>query len=350
LSELLKTLRSELEIADLFRRLGYLTRSHIDIYPYDMVRKVSDIDVFGIRFDGQLTPSRIVAEVKRKECSTTDILKLHGLAAYLTRCEGYFVTGISNPQCRKVAKELNIKLATKAKLSQIMGPAPKGFIQSDPQKIAKTYDYLTLLKKRANKEIFWKYHYLWLEKDPCFRLYQQQDLFDDVSKYLRNSELSEATQWFRREIFLLSQISVLEIASECVGISDSSIEAYLEDRFSNLGTPRKSKERIKSGVERLVNLISNLSGEQFDVPNVEILPRYISTLSILVKFIQSSTRYAQQYLLRNNELSMLLLEGKEADLAKIVSPKQIEFIGKFNDLLGRVLHNGPIEDDFSPFL
>ena len=45
-----------------------------------------------------------------------------------------------------------------------------------------------------------------------------------------------------------------------------------------------------------------------------------------------------------------MLDGKDIDISKIVSPEQIKHIREFNDLLGRVMHNGPIKDDFRNFL
>ncbi len=348
--ELLQALKPELEVADLFRRLGYFTRAHIDLYPSDTFSKVSDIDVFGIRFDAQLTPSRIVAEVKKNECGTTNILKLHGLGSYLGRCDCYFITGGGSTHCRRVARELDIRVASREKIISVVGKAPSGFIASNPKSIATTFSHLEVLKKKIDRDLYWRYFYLWLEKDPYQRLYHQQDLFESALEHLESDETQAAAKWFRRELFLLSQISIMEVASDCVGVPDTIIKSYIEGRFMNLGTPRKSKEKIKSGVEKLLSIIDELSGNKIEFPEIEILPRYLPTLTKLIQFVLTSARFAQQYLLRNNELNLLMLDGKDIDISKMVSPEQIKYIREFNDLLGRVMHNGPIKDDFRNFL
>jgi hypothetical protein len=347
--QLKEVLKNELQVADLFRGLKYLTFTHIDVYPSDEIKTVSDIDVLGIRFDDELMPTRIIVEVKGHGCKATDILKLYGLGEYFGNSILYFVTEHASMRCVKLARKLNVRVSSRSKLREILGPTPKRFVRSNPSEVRKTFSHLAMIKA-VDSDAYWSFHHLWMERDPYLRLYQQQHLFSSSKEFASKAEMNEAATWFCKHLFIQSMVSVVEIASDCIALDPGVIGPFIEDRFFNLGTDRRSKEKIRNGVGKLVEVIDSLSGGEAKIPEIRLIPEYIPVLIDLVERILKSTKFIQQYLLRNYDVYLNELSGTPKNLSEVASRGEYRFISKFNDTLARLLHNGPISIEFNNYL
>ena len=103
-------LKEEIIVANLFAKLGYFTRFHIQIYPEEGdTGQLSDIDVFTIKFDNLLMPTKNIIETKRSSDKVSALFQLYGFRKYFDNCNVFFVNKKSSNRNFKVANKLDIK-------------------------------------------------------------------------------------------------------------------------------------------------------------------------------------------------------------------------------------------------
>jgi len=344
-----EALRSELPVANLYSQLGYFTRFHLNIYPTETTMQLSDIDVFAIRFDSSLMSEITIVEVKEESNKFSDLFKLYGFKSYYGDCRAIFVTKKVHPRIIPVAKKLDINLISFNKLKELAekGTFVKAVILS-PKDGMKIFENLLKIKDH-NKRLYWEYNYLWLEKDPFRRFYQQQKLFKESLEYLNSESYDDPFSWFRRELFILGFISLVEITSNCITIEDEILGRYIETKFMNIDMPADTKMKVKEGVETLIQKLKEL-GMKIDTEEIEILPKYLPNLEKLIKIFTNSSSYVQYYININENICRLLLQDKPTRISEIAGKETYKYIHNVNDLVLRILHSGPINYDFEWFI
>ena len=349
MSQIAKVLSEELKIANIFNKLGYFTRFHINIYPFETTTKVSDIDVFAIKFDESLLPNVILIEVKEQSNKFSDLFKLYGFKKYFGDCKAVFVTGKVHPRTIPVADILNINLMSFDKLKELVKNV-NGF-EIEPLSVKDgllLFDNLKSIKD-IDHELYWNYHYLYVERDPFKRFFYLQKMFEKTSSFMGADNVNNSLLWFRKELFMLSFLAIIEISAKSIGIDDQILESYIESNILNVGIPFESKQKFKSNLNILITEIKKI-GLKLDIEDIQITPKYLPDLIKIVKKFIRSGKYVQSYLQINEIIYRLSLKSIEKHISEIVSEKKYAVMSEINSIVLKILHNNTIESDFSIFL
>lgn len=349
----------EAEVDNLFTKLGYFTRSHIQIFPLDLKNSASDIDVFAIRFNPYLNPEVNIVEVKEGRARVTKLFQLYGFKSYFANCNAYYIAEEIYETVLEVSKKLGIRTLSHANLMALVGQElrraekkKKIFVDLDVSHIRKMIDYLSVIK-RHDQELFWKYHYLWLETNPYKRFYHLQTLFDKARKIEpEESLIQNALAWYQREIFTLALVTVGLMAYDCIDLNSKNLFSYVEDRFYNIGTSKEGKLKVEKGISILIEQIEKLSEGRIKVPRVEIIPSYVEDLVELLRLFIMDAPYVQAYLMINNNVFRTNLKGESRNLKEFTTAEiQYQRMKVLNNLLLKVLYKGaPINMVFNDFL
>jgi len=349
----------EAEVDNLFARLGFFTRSHIQIFPSDFKTNASDIDVLAIRFNPYLIPEFNVIEVKEGRSKVTKLFQLYGFKSYFGNCNAYYVAEEIYDTVIEVSKKLGIRTLSHSRLMTLVHQELKRaerrkriFVDLDVGHLEKIMDYLSIIKK-FDEELFWKYHYLWLEKNPYKKFYQLQRLFRktrDVDTH--KGSTGEAIAWYKREIFSLSLVTAALMAYDCIDLRSEDLFSYVENKFYNVGTSKEGKLKVQEGISTLTEQIEKISQGLIKVPKVEIVPSYVEDLVRLLNILIMDAPYVQSYLLINNNIHRTNLRGESKNLNEFTSAEiQYKRLVELNGLLLKVLYEGgPAEVVFNDFV
>jgi len=343
----------EAKVANFFIRLGYFTRPHIQIYPSETTQKVSDIDVFAVKFDRYLNRQAVLVEVKKKSNRIADLFKLYGFKAYYGNPSSYFVSDRVGEIFLDTAKSLGINAISFKKLGEISQSEGKDvdekFMDKDIAWIEKS---LKTIRDEFNQEIFWKYHYLSLERNAYTRFFRIQYIFAKTKDIPEN--VKAEILWFRKELFIEAFLAHLDMANDCIGIEAEKIDRYVREKFYDIGTPKEGKLKIRQGVENLLSVLKKLSEEQkrsMEWPTIEVIPRYLENLISLIKQTIKNARYVNKYLLLNDLIYRANLHNQPLSVDIVAKASaQARGLKDTNDLILRILHDGPIMHDFNNFV
>ena len=124
-----KGFKQEIAVSNFFSKLGYFTRFHVQLYPKD--GKISDIDVYCIKFDNHLMPTRNIIETKRSNDSSTAIFQLFGLKNFYENCNAFFVIEKVSQRTISITDKLNIKVYSFSRLRELSknGIIPKKYFE-----------------------------------------------------------------------------------------------------------------------------------------------------------------------------------------------------------------------------
>ena len=349
----------EVEVDNLFAKLGFFTRSHVQIFPLDLKNNASDIDVLAIRFNPYLIPEFNIIEVKEGHAKVTKLFQLYGFKSYFRNCNAYYVAKEIYDTVLEISKSLGIRTLSHDRLMSLVRQElrraekrKKIFVDLDLSHITKVLNYLSVIKG-LDQELFWKYHYLWLETNPYKKFYQLQRLFSKVKKLGSNRSLvQEATAWYKREIFTLALVTIGLMAYDCIDLDSSKLFSHVEDRFYNIGTSKEGKLKVEQGISTLVEQIEKLSKGLIKVPAVEIVPSYVEDLVKLLALLIKDAPYVQSYFLINNNIYRTNLRGESRNLKEFTTADvQYQRMKELNNLLLKVLYDGdPIDVTFNDFV
>ncbi|AXV37606.1 MAG: hypothetical protein CIT01_05045 [Methanobacterium sp. BRmetb2] len=341
-------LKEEIKVSNFFSELGYFTRFHIQLYPRD--GKISDIDVFCIKFDNHLFITRNIIETKRSTHSVSTIFQLFGLSKFYKNCNAFFVNDKINYKNFKIAKELGINVYSFERLKKLSEKDKRyKSINIPEEKGLEIVSYIDIIKKN-NSNLFWSYHEIWLEKDPFKRLNLIKENFEITDDIWEDNEKNQAFLWLRKELFLLFFISILEITSECIELDNIRIRQYIEDKFYNLGTSKDRKMLLKEGVESLLEIINEKLGEDVDF-EFDVIPEWIPNLESIIKKIINQAPFANEYLLLNENVFRSFLIGEPDHVSNfITNKKKYKIISGINASILSLLHKEEVKEDFNDFI
>ena len=350
MSQLERVLKSEVSVSNIYDQLGYFTRYHIDIYPDEgSTTKVSDIDVIAIKHDASLSKEISIIEVKEQSNKFSDLFKLYGFKTYFGDCNSVFVTNKIHPRTIPIADELNIKLLTFSKLKEISDLFENVSYEPIDEKYGvKLNNYLKEVKN-IDQALFWRYNYLWIELNPFKRFYLIYKLFQKTIEHYEKEHNKEEFTWYRRELYILSYLCAIEIASKCMSIDKNILETYIENNFLNIGMPMESKIKIKESLDSIVEEIKKI-GLDFDFEELELTPKYVRLMYELVLFMIRSSKYLHGNLLVNETLNRRITKGDNVHISELISEPAFKKISEMNSKLLLLLHNDAILPDFSNFI
>ena len=174
-------------------------------------------------------------------------------------------------------------------------------------------------------------------------------MFQKTANYYKSQILQDPIIWFRRELFILSYLSVIEIASKCISIDKKILNSYIENNLLNVGIPMDSKLNIKKGVDLFIEEIKKV-GIKYDLEQIEIVPKYMTNMIKLIERIIKSSKYMQQNLNINENLNRIITKNNEKHISESLDEKYYRNVSEINTLLLRILHNDSILPDFSLFI
>ena len=345
-------LEEEILVSNLFSKLGYFTRFHIVIYPYDgEKRQLSDIDVFTLKFDNLLLPTKNIIETKRGTDKSSALFQLYGFQKYFENCNVFFVNQRTSHKNINVANKLNIKAYSFNRLKnltikeQVYRSIDINF--KDGKKLIK---YINKIKQ-INNILYWDYHSLWVEKNPYRKLSDIQEIFKITEEIYDDFSNEEAFLWFRRELFLMAFISIIEIASICISIDNYTINSYIKDQFYNLGTSKERKIEIKSAVDSLLSIIKENTDLEIDNLTLDLIPPWTDSLTKIVKIIIKNARYANSYLLSNENVHKSYIIGSPQNISNFAyNDIEKRMISSINSELLKILHKEHVKTEFNHFL
>lgn len=345
-------IKEEIEVANYFSSLGYFTRFHIQIYPKEEGKKgkISDIDVFTIKFDSLLLSTKNIIETKRNIDKVSALFQLYGFRKFYEDSNVFFVNNKTNNRNFKIANELNIKVYSFSRLKELTKKNQKHnnltMNHSDGKKLIKYLDKI----KNIEKSLYWNYHYLWVEKNPFRKLNDIQEMFGITDDIYDKYQTDEAFLWFRKELFLMAFLSVLEISSKCIALDNFYINGFIEEQYYNLGTSKQRKLEIKKAVDNLLEIIKENLEEDVEL-NINLIPPWINLLIKIVKKMILNAKYANGYLLINENVHKSYIIGNPQHISEFsVNKLEKNIVSSINLDLLRILHKEQILRDFNNFI
>ena len=338
----------EFKVGNFFSRLGYFTRSHIQLYPRE--GKISDIDVFCIKFDNHLCPVRNIIETKRNSESASAIFQLHGLKSYYENCNAFFINKKVSPRTFKITSKLNIKVYSYNRLIKLLEKDLSyhtiNLSSRDGQKLI---NYLQIIKRQINESLFWDYHSLWLENNHFQKLNKIQEMFKKTDDLFSEYNGSYPFLWFRKELFLMAFLAVMEISSKCIELNNNQINDYIEDQFYNLGSSKERKMQLKEGVDSILKILEGKMKEKIQL-KLEIIPDWLTLLSKIVKIIISNAKFANNYLLANEQVLRAEIIGEPLNVVSFCGKLTQKILPSINSDLLKILHKEHILSDFNNYV
>ncbi len=204
--------------------------------------------------------------------------------------------------------------------------------------------------KRINKSLYWNYHYLWIVRNPFRKLNDIHEIFKTTEDLYDTSSKDEAFLWFRRELFLMAFLSIIEISSKCIALDDYYINGFIKEQYYNLGTSKQGRFEIKSAVDTLLSIIDEDKDEKLDL-TLDLIPPWIDILTKIVKIMIKNARYVNAYLLANENVHKSYIIGKPQNIV-VFAHNELEknIISSINKDLLKILHKEHIKTDFNHFL
>jgi len=352
--------KREVDVDNLFSRLGYFTRFHIQVFPIDFKNNASDIDVYAVRFSSHLNPDLKLIEVKEGYGTVTDLFQLFGFKSYFQESEAFLIAQKIHDTTREIAKNLGVSVFTFDRLKELVRSELEWIeerkrisVDLDLEHLKKTINYLRIIKS-LDEELFWTYHYLWLETNPFRKLSHLQRLFSKarILEDNANKVASDALDWYLREIFCLSLLASVGVAFDCIDLRQSQVFPYIENKFYNIGSTKEGKLKVKEGIDKLAEQIEKLSKGMIKVPSIDLVPTYVDNLSKLVDKLMRNAAFVQSYLLIDNNVFRINLKGETRNLKEFTTSEiQYKTVREINNLMLKVLYEGnAIDVTFKDFV
>lgn len=343
-------IKEEIQVANLFSKLDYLTRFHTQI----LIEKgpVSDIDVFCVKFNNHLSSEKIIIETKRNQQKSSSIFQLFGLKEYYKNADAYFITNKINRKLVKIASELNIKLYTFERLKKLVSNDlnNNNNIEYSISEGKTVINYLKDIKSNISEEMFWEYHDIWLENDPLRKLMIITEIFELTDQEYSKYENRNSFLWFRKELFILSFIAILEIASTEISLNNEQIKGDIKDRFYNMGISKKRKIRLERGILGLINFIKKHHPNEIQDFDFSIIPKWVIPLEKLIVELIEEAPNANKYLLINENVLRANLFDKETHISKLTTSMEYSKISEINEIIIKILHESAVRKDFNCFI
>ncbi len=341
-------LKQEIDVSNFFAKLGYFTRFHIQLYPKE--GKISDIDVFCIKFDNHLLPTRNIIETKRSSDKISVVFQLYGLKNFYENCNAFFVNDRFSNRTFEITSKLGVKVYSFDRLKKL---SERDFTYPSIDITEKdghvVINHLDVIKKIIHESLFWDYHYLWLEKNPLQKFNKIQEMFKITDDLYNQHSTNSVFLWFRKELFLMAFLAIMEIASKCIELDNESINEYIEDQFYNLGISKGKKLQLKEGVDSLLKIIQEKVDKEVNL-KLEIIPNWLHILSKIIKTIVANANYANSYLLINEQILRSIIIGKPQNISSLSKSITKNILSPLNSDLLKILHKDYIFPDFNNFI
>ncbi len=254
----------------LFEDMGYCSyyeiqlrsKSYIDQYK---THDISDIDVLGIRFENDLTYSKIGSECKSGDTSALDELyKFYGVSKYSKLNQAYFIKSKIHTNARLVSEELKVRSLSEADIRRMLignEYDPDKIRKIEQAKYLKNKDIVKWYSTRNKKLVdYIKYEFWnkesWRNIHNLIHLLQvsNKDLFSENNIHLKEKYMS-------LYVIELFSISLLKLINNSITLNYSDFRGSL---LNNLyGGSESLNERRK-----MFDIVNQIKGttENFAAP------------------------------------------------------------------------------------
>lgn len=278
---------------------GYFVRRDL---PLSLRRgaDISDIDVFGVRFDSLLQPHRVALEAKHSDTGFSTLLQHRGICDYYAVDLPGVVRESMTQEVRKFLKDLGmigITLSHLADLEAETGADKLSYLGSfSPAAEAVIAEsLLTLMSDRKTKDLRWQLAESWMVRDP----YARYDAFAachtailPVYAEYKATAFQRALRWLLLENFVGTVETVIEIASLLLDEPKTSRKGALTSRFLGGEALQKKKREVVESVRKLIEATQIGIGEEY----FSLDPPYIDGVNKVVGEMLHSRSLCQDYL------------------------------------------------------
>jgi len=280
----------DLELAILTRRLlsaeGYYTELKVPVflqfYGSTFRRSTAtDVDVLGIRFDLDMTPTVAVVEAKSGEDKALEeLLKLRAVAEYVRAARMYFVKTRVHGNAREVGRSLGIVSASKGELTQMLRGL--GIDDGDPyeeerKSFTQQKEWLASMRRIRGMRHLANY----IEAEAWSRSYWENvhNLMYFISGFLEHSR-GKPPIWAEfvvlRAVAALS-VSVLHLCRQIMLSSLADVSGGVGTFVFGGAAARRQRERLR---DEILKILPSLDGM-----TIPIEPQFLDGLKELVAYL-----------------------------------------------------------------
>lgn len=334
----------EAQLHYLLWNMGYFVRRNIRLMLEKGV-EITDIDVYGIKFEELLRPTKIAIECKHQESNFGNILKLRGISDYYNIDFPILVREKISLSALDFLKSLNMMGFTHNHLEDIEKNIGKPFEKSDPigPYSIENGSYIENSVKILNsnndmKKLIWDLHETWMIRDPYKRYMHLRDSCNIVIKITSDDfdeKFETSLNWLIFEIIILAALSCIEIATTLFDVPTYHKKNILTTNLLGGDISRKEKKNVV----QIVREIIEVTGIDIDKKMFKLEPEFIPELHELLKELMKYPVLCQTYLrFLDYEVSAYIIKEKEIDLDKLknifnISTHKIDMFSKWNMLL-----------------
>jgi hypothetical protein len=329
----------------LFWNYGYFVRRNIRM----MLKRgsdITDLDVYAIKFDEFLRPTKIAVECKHSEGGFDSILQLRGISDYYEVDVPIIVRKKIDSNAHDFINDLNMMGITHSHLEDL----EQYFnIQDNENSFYKLYDLFSTDKKiseiRAKlisspniKDILWQLQESWMVRNPYERFTFHRNIYDLLKKEIlktNDADLLNSLYIFIFENHILTALSCVEIAS-------TLIERDKLNRKSKLTTNLLGGNISLGEKRKLVSLVQDIiktSGLPIDEKLFKLEPEYIDNLNELIGEMIKNPFVCQKYIrFLDFTIYNFIINQKKIDIKEIsksikIPSNLINYFTKWNELL-----------------
>ncbi len=330
--------------------LGYFARRDIRLMLEKGV-EITDIDVYGIKFEELLKPTKIAIECKHQEKGFGSILKLRGIADYYGIDFPILVRENISMPVHDFIKSMGMMGFTHEHLSDIEGDL--GF-DVDNYENFDNYDacapysmdssaiseYATnkLTSNKDTKQLILQLYESWMIRDPYKRYIHLREMNNTLKKLTSNKydeNFKKSLKWLTFEIIIISALSCIEMASSLFDVPTYHKKDKLITNL--LGGEVSLKE--KKNIVNIVRDIIEVTGLDIDKNRFKLEQEFVPELHELLKELMTNSSLCQKYLrFLDYQIYAYVLREIDIDLNKLgklvnSNSREINLFSKWNMLL-----------------
>lgn len=281
--------------------LGYLVFPRLTLYAvrYKYVNnqesidklEVTDLDLYGVLFGKYLEKNSFIIDCKhRSEPIFSQILRCKGISIILG-VKHLLILRESVPETvQQFADKFDIRLLSIS-----------GFLKNFKERHIGSFSLETYIKiqelsryqDKSSKEYKVKFTSCFLETNSFKRIKLLRVIYNNIKvdiEKTKNPKLLELKSYITLQIFLLTLVTIADIASQTIHLSTYHFKDYIDIKL--IGEPEFKKEffaKIRA-IEEGVEINSHM------IPLKEITPTYSESLKNIVKNFQNNATLVQKYL------------------------------------------------------
>jgi hypothetical protein len=279
-----KDLPLKVKVAAVFRRMGYIAFSEVDLCTYTYKgsykrKQITDFDVLGVRIDPDLEAFIAVAECKSvQDRAMEHLLKLHGVQQFFKAQKAYFVQQKIDVNAREVGAQMGVTCLDASNLDRVLKSLS---IEEDDVALERhVYDIRSSMLGPQKQQFVRQIEYL---KYDFWTLPDHRNIINIARLLEQMASSADPTQ--PPHVVLCHQLSTalaIAILRMSGGIVRSNIDDHQEAVLTAIlggSRERRDREVLHDTVARVVPDANFSLIPEFLVPLAELSGRYINAMT-----------------------------------------------------------------------